>query len=289
MQVTPVQATPLSPYARLPRPYRKLHIVHSTVDAYGRAHWLLAERPPTGSDAPYDALVVTVGDGAPQETHLSAVLHARCRMDALPDGGFVLVSARAGRPGEQTQVFDALGRTSWTFDLGDAVEHLLVDEAGDLWVGHFDENPEGIRRWSSSGELLWQSGGMPGVGWITDCYALNAGRRATWACTYTDFPLLEFREDKDVRVRSNKVGGACGFAVHGDRLTFFGGYGGEADRLVDCELTDTTVEPVSYGRAVRPDGEKLGRRRVVSRGPRVYVQAEPGTEWFVRDIGDGGD
>ncbi|MFD7136125.1 hypothetical protein [Streptomyces sp. NPDC059894] len=31
----------LTRYARLPRPYRDRTVLHSTVDAFGRAHWLL--------------------------------------------------------------------------------------------------------------------------------------------------------------------------------------------------------------------------------------------------------
>ena len=88
--------TRLGPYARLPRTYRDRHIIHSSVDAFGRAHWLLAEQAPEdrGSD-PYDALVVTVEDGACHETYLHAELPWRPRIEALPDGGFVLASPRA--------------------------------------------------------------------------------------------------------------------------------------------------------------------------------------------------
>ncbi|MFJ6948752.1 hypothetical protein ACISU4_29630 [Streptomyces wuyuanensis] len=291
-----MQVTPLNTYARLPRPYRAMHPVHSTIDAEGRAHWLLSERPPSAGNAPksdghepYDALVVTVGDGAPRETHLSAVAHPRGLLEALPDGGFVVAGARTRRtapPGGQVQVFDALGRASWTFDVGDAVEHLLVDAGGDLWVGHFDENPEGIRRWNASGELLWESGDtLPGAGWIMDCYALNVGRDAVWACPYTEFPVLEIREGAPVRVRSNDVSGAKALAVAGQRIVFFGGYGGDADRLVVCATTGSGVEPVRTTRAVRPDGGRLGRRHVVSRDERVYVLEEPYSEWYVLDAG----
>lgn len=291
-----MQVTPLNPYARLPRPYRAMHTVDSTIDAEGRAHWLLSERPPAtgpapegGGHEPYDALVVTVGDGAARETHLSALVHPRGLLGALPDGGFLVAAARTGRatrPGEQVQVFDALGRASWTFDVGDAVEHLLVDAGGDLWVGHFDENPEGIRRWNASGELLWESGATaPGAGWIMDCYALNVGRHAVWACPYTEFPVLEIREGAQVRVRSNGVRGARALAVAGERIVFFGGYGDDADRLVVCATAGSGVAPVKATRLVRPDGGPIGRRRVVSRDARVYVQEEPYTEWCVLDAG----
>lgn len=285
--------TRLAPYARLPRTYRDLHIVHSTVDAYGRAHWLLCRhRLDRGRTDPWDALVVTVEDGSSYETHLSAVL-ARCRqLEALPDGGFVLAAFRSGKDEDHVQVFDALGRSTWTFHLGDGIEALLADEAGDLWVGYFDEGTcgsdelswPGLRRWSSAGEPLWQYGRGPGLEPIFDCYALNVDTRATWACPYRHFPLLEIRDSLVVGARANPVAGAHGLAVHADRVVFFSPYGDDGSRIVDCRLTKNTVEPVAEGRLVRPDGGELGRRRVVCRGPRLYVQEESFTEWTLLDI-----
>ncbi|MEU6552294.1 hypothetical protein ABZ915_18710 [Streptomyces sp. NPDC046915] len=285
----------LTPYARLPHAYRHRDVLHSTVDAFGRAHWLIAiaeERHGRPRADPYDAVVVTVEDGRGHETHLSALRPRFPLLDALPDGGFVVADARRRAREEQVQVFDALGRPSWSFAVGDAVEHLLADETGDLWVAHFDEgvcgNDElshpGLRRWSSTGEPQWRYGPVPGAREIIDCYALNVAERAAWACPYTDFPLLEIRGDRVVRVRHNPVAGARGLAVHGDRVVFFGGYGDERDRIADCRLTDTAVEVVAEGRLARPDGAALGRRRVVSRGARLYVQAEPVQEWTVLDL-----
>ncbi|GGN59842.1 hypothetical protein GCM10011579_024380 [Streptomyces albiflavescens] len=89
-------AIPLAAFARLPRAYRDLHVVHSTVDVYGRAHWLLTERPPEPRrQKPYDAVVVTVQDGRPYETHLSALQAEFPKFDTLPDGGFVVADARS--------------------------------------------------------------------------------------------------------------------------------------------------------------------------------------------------
>lgn len=80
-------ATRLAGYAHLPRAYRDLHNLHSTVDAFGRAHWLLTERPPEPrGKEPYDAVVVTVENGRTYETHLGAVRARFAKLDALPDG-----------------------------------------------------------------------------------------------------------------------------------------------------------------------------------------------------------
>ncbi|MEV7376348.1 hypothetical protein AB0O51_36350 [Streptomyces sp. NPDC090301] len=285
----PVQTAALVPYARLPRTYHDRHVLTSTVDAFGAAHWLLTERPPEpGADIPvFDALVVSVrDDGDVEVTELNAVRARWPQLDRLPDGGFVVAAARARRyeDGDQVQVFDALGRETWSFSVGDAVEHLLVDPGGALWVGHFDENPAGIRRWSATGGLEWACGDVPGAGWIMDCYALNVSDSVVWACPYTDFPLLEIRPGRPVRVRANTVRGAKAVAVHAGRVAFFGGYGEEQDRIAYGELTDTAVEPAGAAVLTRPDGAPLGRRRVVARAARIHVQEEPFTEWAVLDL-----
>ncbi|QGV77835.1 hypothetical protein [Streptomyces ficellus] len=283
-----MQKTALVPYAHLPRAHHTHHVLTSTVDVFGTAHWLLADRAPQpGGDAlPFDALVVSVHPGGDVElTELSAVRARWPHLDRLPDGGFVVAASRARRyeDADQVQVFDALGRGTSSFSVGDAIEHMLVDEAGHIWVGHFDENPAGIRRWSPTGHIYWTSDGasIPG---LFDCYALNVSGTTAWACTYTDFPLVEIRPDRPVRVWPNQVRGAKAVAIHGERVAFYGGYGEEVDRLTRGELTEASVEPTDVGLLTLPDGHLPGRRRAVSRGSRIYVQAEPFTAWGVVDL-----
>ncbi|MEV8001274.1 hypothetical protein AB0P10_01175 [Streptomyces parvus] len=281
----------LMPYARLPRAHHSLHVLTSTVDVFGAAHWLLGEHAPQpgGDVPPFDALVVSVHPGGSIElTELSAVRARRPHLDRLPDGGFVVAAPRARRyeDANQVQVFGAHGREILSFSVGDAIEHLLVDEAGQIWVGHFDENPIGIRRWSAAGRPTWMSDDahIPG---LFDCYALNVSGTAAWACPYTDFPLVEIRPDRrerPVRVWENQVRGAKAVAVHGDRVAFYGGYGEEQDRLAHGEIVGTSVEQTDVGLLTMPDGSVVGRRRVVGRGSRIYVQAEPFIDWGVFDL-----
>ncbi|MEU0083235.1 hypothetical protein [Streptomyces sp. NPDC006274] len=115
-----MDTTPLTPYARLPRhAHAGQRILHSTVDAFGRAHWLLTGADP--GDGPYDASAVTVDDGRVEETRLSAVTARYPLLDALPDGGFVVADARRLSGADHVQVFDPLGRTSRTFAVGDGM------------------------------------------------------------------------------------------------------------------------------------------------------------------------
>ncbi|UUU26262.1 hypothetical protein [Streptomyces sp. DSM 40750] len=287
-----MRAERLTPYARLPRAYHDLDVLHSTVDAFGRAHWLLREQlKPSG---PYDAVIVTVADGGSYPTQLSSVLARFPRIDSLPDGGFVVADTRSCGGDDQVQVFDALGRPSWTFRVGDGIEHLLTDESGDLWVGYFDEgvfgdplSAPGARRWSSTGAPLWEYRPPPGTDWIADCYALNVDRDVTWVYPYTRFPLVEVRGSGPLHARTTQVRGASGVAVRRERVAFFGGYRGRRDQLTLATLTDTSVDTTGTVRLTHPDGTPLPpRRRVVSRGPRLYIQEEPRIEWLVFEIGD---
>ncbi|QNS03143.1 YncE family protein [Streptomyces xanthii] len=279
----------LRPYARIPSRVRTRLVRASTVDAAGHAHWLLAGRD---ARAPYEARVVSVApDGTSRETALRGVGARFPKFDALPDGGFVVASARAGRTDtDQVQVFDALGEVVRAFHVGDAIEHLLADEAGHLWVGHFDEgvyaddelSHAGLRRWSSGGDPLWSYLPPDGTTHIADLYALNVVGTTAWSCAYTDFALVHNRPGRPSVVRKNPVRAARALAVHGDRVVFLGGYGDDHDRLVDCDLVGLEVRPVTTGRLTRPGGAPLkGRRRVVARGPRIYVQEAPCAEWWV--------
>ncbi|ORT54101.1 hypothetical protein [Streptomyces sp. CB03238] len=269
-----------TPYARLPRAYRESHVIGTTVDAYGRAHWVAA------GPTPYEGVIVTVDAGRTEETHLSAVLPRHARVDALPDGGFVIADTGGG-----VRVFDALGRLSWTFGVGYGVEYLLTDTAGDLWVGYFDEgiysgdplSGAGLRRWSSTGEPLWACKAPPGVADIWDICSLNVGTNGVWSSPYGGAPLLEIRDD-GVRVRTGPVRGAMALAVHGDLAVFLSGNGEDADLLTYCRLTPATAEPVSRGRFRRADGSTPFRHQRICRGSRMYVRHEPSPDWEVLDI-----
>lgn len=89
----------LRPHALLPRQYDERKVLASTVDAWGRALWLICHdaRVPELLGVPYEALVV-IGDGSRiLERPLHGVTGAPARIDALPRDGFVVKPAPADR------------------------------------------------------------------------------------------------------------------------------------------------------------------------------------------------
>ncbi|MGR6998815.1 hypothetical protein ACU686_12915 [Yinghuangia aomiensis] len=110
-----MQKTALVPCAHLPAQHHDCHVLTSTIDICGAAHWLPAERAPQpgGDVLPCDALVVSVDPGCNVElTDLSAVRARWPHLDRLPDGGFVVAASRVRRneDADQAQIFDALAR-----------------------------------------------------------------------------------------------------------------------------------------------------------------------------------
>jgi hypothetical protein len=305
-----LETVELRSYAELPDRHRGARVLAGTVDARGRALWLLTDPQQDPADRPsarFDAVVAVVDGESEWEVPLTGVHPGARMLDALPDGGFLTVApaAEPTRSGPaapaNTQVFGPDGTRRADFRIGDGVAFALTDRQGTLWTGYSDEgifsdplSAPGLARWSARGERLWAFTPVSGADYIADCYTLNVSEDVVWASTYTGFPLLEIRDQRVYRVRSSPVAGPSGVVVHRDRAVFFGGYGETAgDRLTFCRLGLDSVDEEGQLTLLRPGGERLregGERPVgasvpaVCRGERLYV-ADPRTHsWGVYQV-----
>ncbi|MEU7476597.1 hypothetical protein AB0A63_11485 [Lentzea sp. NPDC042327] len=226
----------------------------------------------------------------------------------LPGGRFLVVGARCrwrkNDPERNAFVYDATGAVEAAHTFGDGIEHVQATRDGEVWVAYFDEGVYGNFGWGEadspapvgscglirfSADLTRQwrypSHWEDEWGAISDCYALNVGDSAAWACYYTDFPVV--RIDDAVSGWHNEVRGAKALAVAGDRIALYGGYGPDRHRLVVGVLANGRVEVTGKFRLVLPDGRSLPRTaEVVGRGSDLHVFA--GDEWSrlgVEDIG----
>lgn len=216
----------------------------------------------------------------------------------LPGGEFLVVGGRCAwrpdGPERNALIVDSDGRIQRTGTLGDGIEHMLVDDNGEIWVGYFDEGifgnfgwgnpgPEplgspGIVRWSLQFEKVWEYQAVDDY-WLADCYALNVGSDRIWACPYTDFPILEIVSDRATVRATTDVSGPRGLLVAGENVALMGDYkyGGS---LLLGNLNDLSrLEKSQIG---MPDGRLAPPGTLVCRGSVAHFFV--GADWFTFDL-----
>jgi hypothetical protein len=203
------------------------------------------------------------------------------RVDLLPDGEVLVVSARCRRREANAHVFDPTGAHRYAFPFGDGIEDVGVDAAGDIWVGYFEQGvfgddpigAAGLVRFSRDGERLWSYLPPFGVQSIFACYALNVDARTTWTYYHTDFPLVEITGGRARAYTPTPVRGAQAVVVHRDEAVFVGGYD-EPVRISCGRLARDAVEDLGPGVLVDADGEPVTEFAVIAtRGGRLYLTA----------------
>ncbi|MEV8537277.1 hypothetical protein [Streptomyces sp. NPDC051211] len=291
----------LRPYALLPRQYDERKVLASTVDAWGRALWLicpeaeLVSNPhgrarPEPPKYPFDALLVINDAGSVEERTIRSVALLPTRVDALPNGRLILYGYRGAR---NAQIFGRDGRPRIGFDMGAAVDLMMADRRNNLWSGYFDEgifsdpiSAPGLVRWDSGGNGLWDYRPPEGAPHIADIEALNVVDGAAWAVYWPRSPLLHAHANGRIRVRGTPVGSPRGLAVQGDRALFLGGGASRCrDRLSHCRMTDDEVVVVEEAVATMPNGSPLPNyRRPVGRGPNLYLHGKTTKQWYVLSV-----
>lgn len=165
------------------------------------------------------------------------------------DDGVLIACARCRYRGKDTdknaRIYSNDGRFLRDLTLGDGIEHLQTDEAGDIWAGYFDEGvfgnygwndplgASGLVRWNTDGEKTFEFSPASGLDQICDCYALNVSGKDTWLCYYTDFPFVRIRDGQIVESWPAPIQGSNVFAVGGRHILFRGGYS-DSDKFYLC-------------------------------------------------------
>ncbi|MEV7680076.1 hypothetical protein AB0O64_16185 [Streptomyces sp. NPDC088341] len=297
----------LRSHALLPRQYDDRKVLASTVDAWGRALWLIcpdADFPPNPygrarpqpRSLPFDALVVVNNAGEVRERVLRGVTLRPYHLDALSNGRLVLQGS--GSAGDHdAQIFGRDGRSRRSFTMGAAVEFMMADRRHNIWSAYGDEgvyvdpiSAAGLVRWDSGGNHLWGYWPPDGVASIDTVYALNVADSAAWAVYAPHFPLLEAQADERLRVRKNPVKSPLGLAVQGDQILFLGGGGlrdsGRMDRLHYCRVTDGEAVVVEEAVLAMPNGSPLqGYESPVGRGRCLYLHGRRSAkQWYVLSL-----
>lgn len=222
-----------------------------------------------------------VGEGVQRELILEPTdIFGGSIPQPLPDGGVLLVETRRRGSSPNASVFDAEGRLSRRFAVGDGVEDVLVDAAGHAWVSYFDEGVVGNDPLSNtglnafdptSGERIWAYSsdryGEP----ILDCYALNVAGREAWAYYYTPFDLVHVNRDGQLERWTTSVRGAQAIALSDAGVLLLGTYGDWAQASL------LQFGPGRLQQPVEVDVERPARRNpaerpaLVSRSNQIYA------------------
>ncbi|MFJ5234657.1 hypothetical protein ACIQBJ_32765 [Kitasatospora sp. NPDC088391] len=291
----------LRAHALLPGQYDERKVLATTVDAGGRALWLLCPDADAETDGfgrvsvrprtlPFEALLVVVDRGVAREQVLPRVGLSVHHLDALPNGRLLLEGRGAGA-GRTAEIRGRDGRLKHAFDLGRGVEFLMADRRHHLWSAYGDEGVygdpvavDGLVRWDSGGNRRWGYTAPAGFPYIDTVYAFNVDDGVARACYYPAFPLLEARADGRTTVRRSPVVAPRGLAVHGGEAVLLGG-DRQHDLLHRCRLTDREVRPVERARLTYPNGDPLGHyARPVGRGPLLYLRGRTPRQWYVLDV-----
>jgi hypothetical protein len=197
----------------------------------------------------------------------------------LPDGGLLLVEAIQRGQSPNASVYDAEGRLSRRFIVGDGVQQVLVDAAGLAWVSYFDEgvvggdaiSQSGLNRFDpTSGQRTWTFSPGAEMEPILDCYALNVAGREAWAYYYTPFDLVHVKRDGQLERWTTTVFGARGVAISAAGVLLVG-YDGRW-RASLWQLGEGRLERSVEVDVQPPDRDSPGETpALVSRGARIYA------------------
>jgi hypothetical protein len=267
-------------------------VVASSISWDGHALMLVRERV----SEPGCGLRIVEHDGERQVrmTPLMGEVSPHPIIQSFPGGDLLVVdrrcaTSRDGLSESNARVYDPAGEMRRAFTLGDGIAHALVDDAGTIWVGYFDEgiygdspiSAPGMARFDASGEVRWSYEAPEGL-FIDDCYCLNVSGQDAWTSYYSGFPIVHIHDQAITGIWRNVVAGAGALAVANDRVLLVGGYRDDHNRAVLVELAaDRARESQRFTISIR-DNAPLQRTTIVGRGP--FLDILDGSDWYRLDI-----
>jgi len=161
------------------------------------------------------------------------------------DGRWLTVESRSRRKSRNAHVLSEDFEKQRKFNVGDAIEQIVIDRQNRIWIGYFDESGGvGLRRYSDSGEMTYDFNQSSGLN-IFDLYAMTIDQQGSlWIYPYTDFYLARVTEDlAEVVLDKAPVTGSAAISVGGHHAAFFGSYSGR--EITVCNLRDGRSRQVS--------------------------------------------
>lgn len=201
-----------------------------------------ASFPKIKPDQPHDYMILCTDENGLRRFDIKEQLWNYHHVQPLPAGELLLVCVRSRHYGNNVadlngRVFGEDGSLKREFLLGDGIEVVQTTTDGMIWTGYFDEGvygnfgwrypvgASGLVKWTDQGFRVYEYSPPPGIGPIDDCYALNvAWKNNVWCYYYTEFALIQIRDDQIAGYWQCPIYGADGFIILRDICLFRGGY-----------------------------------------------------------------
>lgn len=181
------------------------------------------------------------------------------------DGRWLVVSSRSFDSEKNANVLDPTGTQILAeFEVGDSVEYAVVDQNDKIWIGHFDENPMGVRTYKADGQSGAAYNLSTGLD-LFDVYAMHAAPDGIWVCAYTEFQLNRLTSEGAETVLEAAPLQGCGtILVSGSYAVFVGDYDGQS---VLYDLRSNITIPIR----LLADGQRLSRPLCATRGDQLVT------------------
>lgn len=264
-----------------------------------------ASFPKTHTEQSYSAIVSIVTGTIAMNITLPLLVATYPIVQTLPGNEILVVAPRCeravdGTHEQNTRIYRLDGSLARQFCLGDGIEHVQADAAGNLWVGYSDEGVFGNLGWGASdkdstpmgaaglvcydryGRKLWQFKPPDGLEYICDCYAVNVTNGAVWACYYTDFPIVRIDRGKRVRAWITPLRGPRELAVSVDSVLAYGGYGDDKQACCLLKLREAHAERIADVNLILPEQIDLRELTVLGRGSALHAFA--GDKWYTFNV-----
>jgi hypothetical protein len=176
-------------------------------------------------------------------------------VEEFPDGRWLVANSRSRGKGN-ARILNAAGNELRRIELGDGINHIKIDVQQRIWVGWYDQGVFGNDNWrlpglerapSAYGITAFDERGAlikhATLESIADCYALNVSGDTAWACTYTDFPILQMSNVGE-RFWPTDLSGTRALAVNYPYVLAAGGYKDELNRAVLLRLDKQKAQSV---------------------------------------------
>lgn len=248
-----------------------------------------ASFPKIKADQPHDYVVLRIDEWSTHQIDIKQQLWNYHDVQPLPTSEILMVCTRSRYHGRDVadlngRVFGEDGSFRREFLLGDGIQSVQTTTDGMIWTSYFDEGvfgnygwrhpigESGLIKWNGQGHQVYSFSPPSGVGGIIDCYAFNAvSKNEAWCYYYTEFPLVQIRDDRALEYWNCPIRGSDGFIIFGKLCLFRGGYDNRNEYHLMELANNHSMNEINHYVFTDETGQIIQTRRLSARGSMMVL------------------